>query len=243
MSSKDILLTCIWTSDGFVVVDKKTKPSQDEAYLIISEKDGSINVNIPKSFSLITKKIIERRVQSIAKSGFAIPNSSLRIGGGFKIEVMKHEEIPSVLLQEGHKYSYDEFSPPKEVTTIVEETITKTESEYIPSFLKLEGKESEFGTVSPKTEDSQETLIIDRETKVSSDQGFSDVLAGRFIIALSEYGDIFFNRQGPIYSVDFSHGKVIFRIENERIVIDQTERIQENDDCLREAVSIAEKQL
>ncbi|MCK4848293.1 MAG: hypothetical protein KAT16_04650, partial [Candidatus Heimdallarchaeota archaeon] len=170
MSSKDILLTCIWTTDGFVVIDNKNIPTKDEAYLKISESESKITAQIPNGLSLIAKKIIERRVQAIAKSGFTVPNSSLRIGGGFKVEITKQDEIPSILLQEGHKYSFDEFSPQKSVTTVMEKTIVSSELEYIPSFLKHDVSESDY---SKKLEREEEKPTLEKieekeETKVES---------------------------------------------------------------------------
>ncbi len=253
MSSKDILLTCIWTVDDFVVVDNKTIPAQDEAILRISESESKISVQIPKGLSLINKKIIERRVQSIAKSGFAIPNSSLRIGGGFEIAVSKHEEIPTVLLQEGHKYSYDEFSPPKEVTTVVEKTTMVSEQEYIPSFLKHESRESDLPKKLVREEEkppleiireSEETTVDDIQKKEVElpPQGISEILAGRFIIALSEYGDISFSRNDSSYSVEFSQGKLEFNIVNGKVVILQTERISKADKIIQVAMETAMKE-
>jgi len=256
MSSKDIEITCIWTTDGFVVVDNKTKPAQYEASLKISEIESKITVHIPKEYSLINKKIIERHVQSIAKSGFAVPNSNLRIGGGFEVEVKKHEEIPSILLQEGHKYSYDEFSDSpssKSVTTVVEETVLDSESEYIPSFLKHDEKESDYQIKSEQEEEKiTQEVVIENEEKTSerllnqkldvSDLKISDILAGKFIIALSVYGDIFFSRNGPNYSVDFSHGKVEFYTENGKITILRTERISQNHEKIQSAIETATKE-
>ena len=254
MSSRDILLTCIWTADDFVVVDNKTILAQDEAILKISESESKITVQIPKGLSLINKKIIERRVKSIAKSGFAVPNSSLRIGGGFEIAVTKYEEIPSVLLQEGHKYSYDEFSPSKEVTTVMEKTPTVSEQEYIPSFLKHESRESDLPTKLVRDEEKPPLEIIreSEETTVNNLQkqelelpphGISEILAGRFIIALSEYGDIFFSRNDSSYSVDFSQGKLEFNIVDGKIAILQTERISKDNKIIHVAIETAMKEL
>jgi len=254
MSSKDIVLTCIWTSEGFVVVDNKNIPAQDEAYLKISESESKITVRIPKGLSLITKKIVERRVQSIAKSGFTVPNSSLRIGGGFKVEISKDDEIPSFLLQEGHKYSFDEYSPQKSVTTVSEKAIVFSEQEYIPSFLKHGMNESDYSRKPEREEEKplleeigeREETVVDSLSKQElelSQQGISEILAGRFIIALSEYGDIFFNRNGSIYLVDFSHGKVEFNIENGKVEILRTERISENDRTIQLAIEAATKEL
>jgi hypothetical protein len=255
MSSKDILLTCIWTTDGFVVVDNKSIPAQDEAYLKISESASKITVQIPKGLSLINKKIIERRVQSIAKSGFVIPNTSLRIGGGFEIVLSKdEEEIPTVLLQEGYKYLYDEFSPQKGVTKVAEKPTVVVEQEYIPSFLKHETRETDYPKRAEREEDKPPIKII-RESEETTDEshpkeelellqhGTSEVLAGRFIIALSEYGDIFFNRNGPLYTVDFSHGKVEFNIEKGKIEILRTERISQDDKTIQLAIEKATKEI
>ena len=136
MSEKDIILSCIWRSDDFVVSETKIQPSDNEAVLIIDENTEKISIQIPRHFSLITKKIIERRVQSITKSGFLIPKTQIRIGSGFEVEIIKEEVIPEVLLQEGHKYSLEGPMAPTEAPSSPK--IKDEEEEYIPTFLTQE---------------------------------------------------------------------------------------------------------
>lgn len=129
MSGKNLKITCIWRTDEFIVSESKSAPLGDEAVLIIDEGAETISASIPSSYSLITKKIIERRLNSIARSGFKIPKTNIRIGLGFQVEVKKEEKFPDVLLQEGHKYSYDIFGPVKRTLDepIVQDSSNSTE--------------------------------------------------------------------------------------------------------------------
>ena len=58
MSEKNIVLTCLWRSDDFVVSETKIHPSEKEAVLIIDENTEKISVQIPGHLSLISRKII-----------------------------------------------------------------------------------------------------------------------------------------------------------------------------------------
>ncbi|MFX0014267.1 MAG: hypothetical protein ACFFB2_07235 [Promethearchaeota archaeon] len=140
MSEKNIILTCLWKTDDFIASDSQSRPLDDEAALIIDENTSKIRVQIPRHFSLIMKKIIERRAQSIAKSGFLVPKTQVRIGAGFDIEISKDEVIPEVLLQEGHKYSLDRptLASEETISETPHQPIVEQEEEYVPSFLTYE---------------------------------------------------------------------------------------------------------
>ena len=248
MASKDIVITCVWTTDGFVLLDKKNEPTSDEAVLCIDESTETISVSIPNDFSLINKKIIERRVQSIAKSGFSLPSSSLRIGGGFKVEIKKTDEIPTVLLQEGHKYTFGDGTL-REKESIKQEIRPKLPSEfeddYVPSFLihdpsapqqpqitqiVKEIEKSDEHTKSLESSDAQEAVLSD---------SVMDNVAGNFVIALSEYGDIYLSRQKAVFTVEYSKGRVDFKVQNGAINIVSTDRVAEDDVTILSALEQA----
>jgi hypothetical protein len=248
MGSKDIVLTCVWSSDDFVVIDSKTKPTSDEAVLKIDEGSEKISIQIPSEFSLIKKKIIERRVQSISKAGFAIPNTSLRIGGGFQIEMETSEEIPDVLLQEGHKYTYGEFTPqnvPSE--TKVERPTLPSQLEYTPSFLKYDQEEEIPGStvtkLSEETSPIQELSsteiapeIVSEEKPIITENLHNEAIAGSFVIALSEYGDIYLSKDDESYSIEYSLGRVDFNIQEGQINVLSTDRIPPDDQSIESAI-------
>ncbi len=136
----------------------------------------------------------------------------------------------------------------------MEKTIVSSELEYIPSFLKhdveefgsqkkLEREEDEPSLKEIRKSEETASESIPKQELELSRQGISEILAGRFIIALSEYGDIFFGRDGLIYTVDFSRGKVDFNIEDGKIVILRTERISQNDKTVKLAIEAATKEL
>ncbi len=244
MSEKNIILTCIWRSDGFVVSDNKIQTSDDESILVINENTSKITIQIPRHFSLISQKIIERRVQSIAKSGFKVPKSRIRIGSGFEVEITKEEVIPDVLLQEGHKYSLE--SPTPFVETPSQSTDEKAETDYTPTFLSQEPQvfdtqppvqsESEVDisqeSLTPKTLEKTEDLLDDAES-----------IAGRFIIALTKTGDVYITQKNDHYSVEYSAGRVDFIVRNNDVEIIMTKRIPADDQTLSQAMFAATRKI
>ncbi|NHJ02036.1 MAG: hypothetical protein EAX86_07805 [Candidatus Heimdallarchaeota archaeon] len=265
--SKNLVLNLIWRNDEFVITDSKADTLGDEAVLTIDENKESISLRIPSHFSLISKKIIERRVASIAKSGFTIPKSQIRVGLGFEISVSTEEVIPDVLLQEGHKYSYDEgFTAVKRVTdtsSVPEpEKYIVSDEEYVPSFLKYESEgSSEIRKVAshePKVERTQvqiepekepETVpeappqpdqIIDTGEKLTEN---GETVAGRFILALSKTGDVYLSRKENYFIAEYSVGRVEFEVVNQKINILATKRIPENDQTLNQAKEFAEEKI
>ncbi|MFX1282312.1 MAG: hypothetical protein ACFFB5_01600 [Promethearchaeota archaeon] len=266
MSEKNIVLNCIWRTDDFVVSDTKIRPSDDEAALIIDEKIEKITAQIPRHFSLVTKKIIERRVHSIAKSGFTIPKRQIRIGMGFEVEIIKDEVIPDVLLQEGHKYSLDRPTTVVETPTQIQEE--KPEPEYVPSFLTHEPdyippsqiieekSEPEYvptfltqespipdtkAPIQPETKPDlyQEPLSAEVLKKAEEFVDDAESIAGRFIIALTRIGDVYITKKNDHYSLEYSAGRVDFRVSNGDIDILKTKRIPTDDQTLEQAISAA----
>ncbi len=252
MAAKDIVVTCVWTTDGFVLLDKKNQPTPDEAVLKIDEGTETISVTIPSELSLITKKIIERRVQSIAKSGFSLPSTSLRIGGGFKVEINKTDEIPDVLLQEGHKYTFGEFSPlekERKQQELRPKLPSEMEDDYVPSFLIHEPTEqaSQISQVVMEMEKPEESVIsIETEksevSKVITTEIPAESIAGKFVIALSEFGDIYLSRQKNTFTVEYTKGRVDFEVQNNKVTILSTERVPKDDDSIRSALEKAERE-
>lgn len=254
MSSRSLKITAIWRSDEFVVSDSKTPPPQDEAYFIIDEPSENIVVHIPASFSIISKRIIERRVNSIAKSGFRLPNSDIRIGMNFSVDLSMDETIPEILLQVGHHYSLNSptevYVEPslearaghRELEPVYEpERITHTEPthepvselEYVPSFLAHDTPVDQPLTSKPSS----------RVSSHQPDHGLSadESLAGRFVIALSKLGDTFLSRAGETYTVEYTQGNVEFIAKDGNIQILETKRVSGQDPVLIAAVESAQQ--
>ena len=235
MSEKNIILFAVWRSDGFVVSDRGIQASEDESILTINENTSKITVQIPRNFSLITKKIIERRVQSIAKSGFLVPKTQLRIGAGFEVEITKDEFIPDVLLQVGHKYSLETPVPFVEPSKQFEKE--ETEKEYIPTFLSQELPVTDTqSTVRPEVDTYQESLTPEKMEPSLKDD---DSISGRFIIALSKMSDVYITQKNNHYSVEYSAGRVDFLVNNGEIEILLTKRIALDDQTLNQAIAAA----
>ncbi len=240
MRERDLVITCLWRTDEFVISDSKSLPSEDEAVLTIDENTSTITVRIPKNFSLINQRIIERRVSSIAKSGFTIPKSRLRIGARFEVSIIKEEAIPDVLLQVGHHYSYDETQiSQKTVTQPVTSARMSPDAEYIPTFLKQDQAASEIHTIArlePKVEPKAEPEPIE-ETKVTLDN--NETIAGRLAIALTKISDIYFTKKENHYTIEYSAGRVDFTVENGEINVISKKRLLEKDQTLNQAIEAA----
>ncbi|MHA2226059.1 MAG: hypothetical protein ACXAC8_12690 [Candidatus Hodarchaeales archaeon] len=236
MSERNIVVICVWRSEGFVVIDARLPP-EDEPYLMIDENKSKITVQIPANISLITKKIIERRVQSIAKSGFKLPNMHIRVGRGFEVTMSKNEAIPDVLLQEGHKYSLDSPQPYTEDTKPEIKVETSTETEYIPTFLK----QDQSMVVSDTSKKDLPIYEVAPESAVTTDQGTFDDLsvAGRFIVILSRTGEVYLSRKNDHYSVEYSAGRVDFIVKDGDIQILSKKRFSPDDQTLNQAISAA----
>jgi hypothetical protein len=238
MSEKNIVLTCIWRSDDFAVSETKIHPSENEAVLTIDENTEKISVRIPGHLSLITKKIIERRVQSISKSGFLIPKTQVRIGTGFEVEIVKDEVIPEVLLQEGHKYSLEMPTAPTE--TPIQPILEKVEEEeYVPTFLTQEQQIPDTPSTVKVTSEVEvphevPSREIARETEQLSDDAES--IAGRFLIALAKTGDVYVTHKNNQYSIEYSAGRIDFRVHDGDIDIILTKRITKDDQTLKQAI-------
>lgn len=240
MRERDLVITCLWRTDEFVISDSKSLPSDDEAVLTIDENTSTITVRIPKHFSLINQRIIERRVSSIAKSGFTIPKSRLRIGARFEISIIKEEAIPDVLLQVGHHYSYDETQiSQKTVSQPVTSARMSSDTEYVPTFLKQDQTASEIHTIArlePKVEPKAEPEPVE-ETKPFLDN--NETIAGRLAVALTKISDIYFTKKENHYTIEYSAGRVDFTVKNGEINVISKNRVLEKDQTLNQAIEAA----
>ncbi|MHA1168959.1 MAG: hypothetical protein ACTSRU_14110, partial [Candidatus Hodarchaeales archaeon] len=91
-----------WKNGEFIHVDN---PNESSIYAIIDEEKEKIFLHFPENTTLVKRRTVERRVRSIAKSGFDLKEQNTRIGMGFDIEETGSESvIPDILLQIGHKY-------------------------------------------------------------------------------------------------------------------------------------------
>ncbi len=242
MSEKVIKLTCIWRTDEFIVLDGKSSPSEEEASLIIDEQNSIITVRIPTHLSLITKRVIERRVSSIAKSGFIVPKSQIRIGAGFTVSIIKEDSIPDVLLQVGHHYSYGESVPVQEETRIEEPKINySSEAEYIPTFLKQEISNTQIQSIAKlKTIQTPTPEPVPITVEATEDQLTGDEnVAGRLVISLTKVSDVYLSRKKDHFTAEYSAGRVDFTVKNGKVNILQTKRIQDDDKTLEQAISAA----
>ncbi|MFW9780501.1 MAG: hypothetical protein ACFFE8_16795 [Candidatus Heimdallarchaeota archaeon] len=248
MSSRSLKVTAVWRSDEFVISSSKGRPPQDEAYLIIDEPSEKITVHIPDSFNIISKRIIERRVHSIAKSGFRLPDSDIRVGMNFVVDLSTDDTVPDILLQVGHHYSYErptevyiepdldtragyrdlESKPETELETYSEET-PKPDLEYVPSFLT---HNTTGDRVSSSETPSEARIPVEPEYDLS----LEEILVGRFVVALNKLGDVFLSRTGDNYTVEYTQGNVEFSAKNGAIQVLNTKRVSvdEINDILRQ---------
>ncbi len=158
----------------------------------------------------------------------------------------KTEEIPNVLLQEGHKYTFGEFPPPVESTPPKpkERPTFSPESEYVPSFLAHEPEKDDF--VSDLPDSKLKSVKIEKqvdqtlsEEPLISQEGIklnTDHVAGSFIVALAEYGDVYLSKKDDIYSVEYTMGRIDFNVKDSEIDILSTQRISDDDETIQKAL-------
>ncbi|MFW9853987.1 MAG: hypothetical protein ACFFFG_02975 [Candidatus Thorarchaeota archaeon] len=248
MSSRSLTVTAIWRSDEFVISSGKGRPPQDEAYLIIDEPSEKITVHIPDNFNIISKRIIERHVHSIAKSGFRLPDSDIRVGMNFAVDLSKDDTVPDILLQVGHHYSYERpteayIEPDLETRAGHRDLESKQETgletyskktpkpalEYVPSFLTHDTHDDRVSSL----ETTPEAIApIETEYGLSAEEK----LVGRFVVALNKLGDVFLSRTGEKYTVEYTQGNVEFTAKNGAIQVLNTKRVSvdEISDILRQ---------
>ena len=90
--------------DDFNEWPKKSEMQPDVyTYLIIDENEGKMTISYKDGISIVTKRTIERRVNSYSKSGFNMGDK--RVGLGFPLEQVNAEEhLNPDLLTHGHTY-------------------------------------------------------------------------------------------------------------------------------------------
>jgi len=113
MTNKQEKIQLVFKDDGF---EEPTQVDLEEENIFVTvDNDRKIfTIELPVSgVSLVKRRTVERRVKSMARSGFKYKGD--RIGVGYKIEVSgEQNELPDVLLQAGHGYQREGRSVPQQ---------------------------------------------------------------------------------------------------------------------------------
>ena len=76
---------------------------ESHTYLIIDENENKMTISYKEGINIVTKRTIERRVNSYSKSGYNMGDK--RVGLGFPLEAVNAEEhLDPALLTHGHTY-------------------------------------------------------------------------------------------------------------------------------------------
>ncbi|MFX0066023.1 MAG: hypothetical protein ACFFC7_27975 [Candidatus Hermodarchaeota archaeon] len=201
MGEKSLIVTLIWDGNDFIILEMNVDPS-DEATLLIDESQGITFLQIPERYGIVQKRTMQRRAQSIAKSGFQY-TPDLRIGMNNELVIEAKEEISGVLLQVGHGFRADHNGEHPEPYNV---KLTESEPEYY----------------SEETSRGQESISLSESTPITTMREPLGLL-GQFIMNLVNIvGEVLLTKKTDHYIVEYGFGKVIFTAENGIKIISST---------------------
>ena len=226
MSEEDTIIVLIWKDGDFTLSSEVYEAESTDSILTVDNNNQLITLKLADELSLIERRTIERRIQSIAKSGYFVSKLNTRIGMNFRLEkANKNESIPDNLLQEGHKYTFQGSDISKEGGTKSATISTYKDENSTPTFSEIE-KDNESSVV--------ENLDIFSDPKS---------VLGRFLVGILEKSELFISKQEEMYILEFSSGRVDFLIEAGKIKIISKKKISDEDEILMNAKDFAEKNL
>lgn len=210
---REMVVTLKWDGGDFIQIEGGDLT--EEATLIIDEKLRVTTLEIPQRFGIVAKRNMQRRAQSIAKSGFLVDNT-LRIGLNFNFVLKAKEDIPDVLLQVGHKYSSDYAggAPMPYNIKLQEET---------PTEQVIYSKPKEKEVIPEPVEEIAPTVTHE-------DKGFLQPILGKFMLnLLNNTKEVYFIVKQNGISAEFGTGKVLFAADRGNINI-ITSTVNEEDE-------------
>jgi hypothetical protein len=224
----------VYDEGDFKPIEANKPLPDDQVTLTIDEESEKIILRITEGTGLVVRRTIERRVNSIAKSGFLV-SGGLRIGAGFSVtEEAPEEQLSETLLQAGHGYIADaeiaaqraaEVFPAAEPSKEVKmPTAPPTEPE-IP--------------VAPSVEPTR--TITEPEISPGLPPSNKDLVAvGIFAASLLEsVSELFVSKDAEHqYSLDFGSGNVIrFKVQDGSISDLSTLGISQGDAMIQRAMN------
>ena len=239
MSDK-LRVDLVWEEDDFKPLEASRTLTDDEANLTIDEDSETIILRIPEGMGLVMRRTIQRRVQSIARSGFQV-SAGLRIGAGFPIEDKAPEAtLSNTLLQAAHGYIPDASLASRRAAEEQQIEMQATGTEGLvgeTTAPSISTTPSAIPTVAPSTPDTAVGIA-------SSDRNLVAVgiFAGSLLESVSE---LFISKDADNeYSLDFGSGNVIrFKVQDGAILDLSFLGISEGDASIQRALSNIEAYL
>ena len=151
MSKDKIKIKLVYKQGEFAIPTQSDLDQPSNIFVEVDTKNERIIIQFPVDVGLIDKRTVERRIKSIAKSGYHHQVHG-RIGVGFLIETSGAEDkVPDVLLQAGHGYQReggtifeDQGTSPAQVReTVYQDPITTQQSVSEPQTKTLGDLDSE----------------------------------------------------------------------------------------------------
>jgi hypothetical protein len=224
----------VWEEDDFKPLGPNKPLPDDQVSLIIDEESEKIVLRITEGIGLVVRRTIQRRVQSIAKSGFLV-SGGLRIGAGFSTEEEAPEEqLSDTLLQAGHGYIADA------------EMAAVRAAEQPPSVeAPAQSKEPESQVVEPVSPTPvpiapattpQESVVTPNFSAVDQNLVAAGIFAGSLLESVSE---LFVSKDAEDrFSLDFGSGNVIrFKVQNGAVLDLSTLGISQEDAAIQRALN------
>ncbi|MFW9916929.1 MAG: hypothetical protein ACFFGZ_15085 [Candidatus Thorarchaeota archaeon] len=224
----------VWEDDDFKPLGPNKSLPDDEVSLTIDEESEKIILRITEGTGLVVRRTIQRRVQSIAKSGFLV-SGGLRIGAGFPmVEEAPEEQLSDTLLQAGHGYIADaEMAAMRaaEQQSLVE----APKQSKAPESQVVEPISPTPVPMAPATT-PQESVVTPSFSAVDQNLVAVGIFAGSLLESVSE---LFVSKDAEDrFSLDFGSGNVIrFKIQNGAVSDLSTLGISQEDAAIQRALN------
>jgi hypothetical protein len=147
MSEKKYVKHLTWIEGNF---QETPTAESNEITLTIDENTQTLILAYPQDTGLVTRRTVDRRVNSIAKSGFEFPDLHFRLGAGFEVIKKAEDEILSEsLLVAGHTYGGSNATRPAGVVKLVSEEEVEIPSHEVESVSPLPTQSKEVPSSLP----------------------------------------------------------------------------------------------
>ncbi|MFQ5980548.1 MAG: hypothetical protein ACE5OZ_20615 [Candidatus Heimdallarchaeota archaeon] len=231
----------VYEEDDFKALEADKPLPEGQVTLTIDEESEKIILRITEGTGLVVRRTIQRRVQSVAKSGFLV-SGGLRIGAGFPIvEEAPEEQLSDTLLQAGHGYIADADVAARRAAEIqmIGEAPVPTEK---PAEQLSEPSEPVSPPVTPAITPS-DPAITPSEPAITPSMPTSDkdlVIVGIFAASLLEtVSELFVSKDRENhFSLDFGSGNVIrFKVQDGSVMDLSTLGISQEDVMIQRALN------
>lgn len=224
----------VWEEDDFKPLGPNKPLPDDQVSLTVDEESEKIILRITEGTGLVIRRTIQRRVQSIAKSGFLV-SGGLRIGAGFStVEEAPEEELSETLLQAGHGYIAN--AEMAAVRAAEQQSLVETpEHSEEPRSQVVEPISPTPVPITSATT-PQESAVAPGFSAVDQNLVAVGIFAGSLLESVSE---LFVSKDAEDhFSLDFGSGNVIrFKVQNGVVLDLSTLGISQDDATIQRALN------